>query len=76
LLGTVGGIIGVIFGYLVASLGGMIAAISGYSALYPIFPWYLIVGSILFSFIIGAASGFLPALQASKQNPSDALRYE
>jgi putative ABC transport system permease protein len=39
-------------------------------------PWYLIVGSLLFSFIIGAVSGYLPARSASKIRPVEALRYE
>ena len=40
------------------------------------FPWYLIAGSLLFSFLIGTAFGFLPAKQASSLKPVDALRYE
>ncbi|MBT4540017.1 ABC transporter permease, partial [Candidatus Woesearchaeota archaeon] len=34
----------------------------------------LVVGALLFSFIIGALSGFMPAKQASKLQPVDALR--
>jgi len=30
----------------------------------------------LFSFLIGAASSFFPALKASKLKPANALRYE
>ncbi|MBI2142602.1 ABC transporter permease, partial [Candidatus Woesearchaeota archaeon] len=40
------------------------------------FPMYLILGSLAFSFIIGAASGALPAMQAARLKPVDALRYE
>ncbi|MBW2992302.1 ABC transporter permease [Candidatus Woesearchaeota archaeon] len=75
-LGAVGGAIGVILGYLVAFTGGKIAAAYGYPTLYPIFPWYLTVGCILFAFFIGAIAGILPAIQASKQKPVDSLRYE
>ena len=35
-----------------------------------------LVGALAFSFVIGSASGLLPALQASKLKPVDALRYE
>jgi putative ABC transport system permease protein len=75
-LGMVGGIIGVILGYVIAKLGGAIAAASGYSLLQPYFPWYLAAGCIIFAFLAGAVSGVLPAVQASKLKPVDALRYE
>lgn len=76
ILGLIGGIIGVSFGYGLAKLGGFIAASSGYALLKPYFPWWLIVGCLLFSFLIGAASGFFPARAASRLKPVDALRYE
>jgi len=76
MLGMLGGIIGVLLGYVVASIGGAVAAGAGYSLLQPAFPWYLIVGCILFSLMVGAGSGFLPAIRASKQKPVDSLRYE
>jgi len=75
-LGLMGGVIGVLLGYFVASTGGAIAANAGYQMLKPIFPLYLTVGCLVFSFAIGAVSGVLPAIQASKQKPVDALRYE
>lgn len=75
-LGAIGGAIGVFLGYLISSAGGKIAAMSGYSLLYPIFPWYLTAGCILFAFFAGAVAGILPAIQASKLKPVDALRYE
>jgi len=37
---------------------------------------YLFLLCVLFAFIIGIFSGFLPARQASKLNPVEALRYE
>ncbi len=36
----------------------------------------LILGALFFSFAVGAASGVLPAMQAAKLKPADALRYE
>jgi putative ABC transport system permease protein len=36
----------------------------------------LILGALIFSFLIGSLSGMLPAMQASRLKPADALRYE
>ncbi|MBR9691199.1 ABC transporter permease [Candidatus Woesearchaeota archaeon] len=76
ILGLVGGIIGIIFGYSIAKLGAVIAASAGLSMLRPTFPLWLVIGCLLFAFLVGAISGLFPALQASKLNPVDALRYE
>ncbi|MBS1266269.1 MAG: hypothetical protein MAG795_00236 [Candidatus Woesearchaeota archaeon] len=76
ILGLIGGAVGIGFGYLIATIGGKIAADSGFAALQPIFPWYLTVGCLVFSFLVGGVAGLLPSLQASKQKPVDSLRYE
>ena len=76
LLGIIGGGLGVMSGYIIAKIGGMIAAASGYSMLQPSFPIYLTLGCLLFAFFVGAGSGFFPAVQASKLKPVDSLRYE
>jgi len=76
ILGLIGGTIGIIFGYALAKMGGAIAAGAGYALLQPYFPWWLTAGCLTFAFIVGASSGFFPALQASKLKPVDALRYE
>jgi len=76
ILGLIGGIFGIGLGYLIARLGGAIAASAGLSLLRPAFPWWLIVGCLLFAFLVGAVSGLIPSIQASKLRPVDALRYE
>ncbi len=76
LVGAIGGVIGVLIGFLISSAGGLIAAHAGFSFLRPVFPIWLTIGSILFAFSVGAASGVLPAVRASKLKPVDALRYE
>ena len=35
----------------------------------------LVVGALLFSYLIGSLAGILPAVQASKLSPVEALRY-
>ena len=76
ILGLIGGTIGIFFGYGISYLGGRIAAIYGLTMLKPAFPLWLVMGCLLFAFIVGAASGLLPSIQASKLKPVDALRYE
>jgi putative ABC transport system permease protein len=75
-LGLIGGVFGIFFGYVIAKIGGNIAIANNYSFLQPIFPMYLIVGCLLFSFFIGIVSGLWPARKASRLKPVDALRYE
>lgn len=75
-LGFLGGVIGVTIGYGISKLGGFIAAQSGLALLKPAFPWWLTTGCLLFAFLIGAVSGLVPSVQASKLKPVDALRYE
>ena len=77
LLGMVGGIIGILFGYGVGKIIEYVAVVYlGTNLLRIATPWYLIVGCILFAFLIGSFSGFFPARQASKIKPADTLRYE
>lgn len=76
MLGLVGGTVGLGFGYLIAKLGELIARFYGLAMLKPAFPLWLIIGCMLFAFLVGAGSGLLPAIRASKLNPVDALRYE
>jgi putative ABC transport system permease protein len=75
LLGLVGGIIGVILGMGLGKLVELIGrTILGTDLLSAAFSPQLIIGSLLFAFIVGAAAGTFPALRASKMNPVDALR--
>lgn len=76
LLGLAGGTFGVLLGFGLAKLGGLIAKMSGLAMLQPAFPIWLTLGCLVFASLVGALSGLLPALQASKLNPVDALRYE
>jgi putative ABC transport system permease protein len=76
-LGLAGGAIGIMLGMGFSKLVEVIAtAALQTKLLQAYFPWYLIVGSLLFSFLVGTISGILPAYQASKQEPVESLRYE
>ena len=76
-MGLVGGIIGVIFGFSISKLIEYIAIQQlGTKLLQAASPIYLIVGCLVFAFLIGAISGLWPAWNASKVNVVDAIRYE
>ncbi len=77
LLGLVGGAIGVVIGIGLAKAVEYSLSSGGFEGLLQAsISAYLILGSLAFSFIIGTLSGILPAMQASKLKPADALRYE
>jgi len=76
ILGLLGGTLGILLGYGIAKMGQAIARAAGLSFLRPYFPIWLTVGCLMFAFLVGAGSGLLPAIQASKQKPVDSLRYE
>jgi len=77
LLGLVGGLIGIILGYGLSKTIEYIAINQLNTTLLQVAtPFYLIFGCLFFGFAIGAISGVLPAIQASKTNVVDALRYE
>ncbi len=75
-MGVVGGIIGTVAGTSMAYLVEYVAKLIGYSLFSVHIEPQLIVGSIIFSFVIGAVAGVIPALRAAGLKPVDALRYE
>tara|TARA_B100000315_G_scaffold250200_1_gene282615 strand:+ start:551 stop:1765 length:1215 start_codon:yes stop_codon:yes gene_type:complete len=77
LLGLIGGIIGVLLGYGVSKSIEYISINQlNTTLLQAAAPSYLIFGCLAFGFLIGAISGTLPAMHASKINVVEALRYE
>ncbi len=75
LLGLVGGIIGSIIGLALAFLASSAAsAVLGGLELKVAISYPLIIAAISFSLLIGLFSGLVPAYQASKLNPVEALR--
>lgn len=75
-LGLVAGVIGVLVGFIFVLITSAILNNLGWGFLQPAYPWYLFAGCIAFSILTGAISGVVPAMNASKINPVDALRYE
>jgi len=74
MLGLVGGLVGVTFGTLISVAG--ILGINSFigSELSPTLDVVLILGALIGSFVVGAVAGIVPAMQAAKQNPVEALR--
>ncbi len=82
MLGLIGGLLGLFLGFIASGVvseagSGMMSmgAMRVSGSITSITP-DLIIFSLLFSVIIGALSGFLPARRAAKLQPVEALRYE
>ncbi len=75
LLGLVGGAVGVVMGYAIGKAAEMVAVSSGVTMLKVFYSAELIIGALLFSFVVGSLSGLFPAIEASRKNPVDSLRY-
>lgn len=76
LLGASGGIMGILIGIALAygiSFTG--SALLNTDLIRVGMSWFLIIGAFVFSLGIGTIAGMLPALQAAKLNPVDALRH-
>jgi putative ABC transport system permease protein len=72
LLAMIGGVIGIVLGFGLAF--GIAALIPNFPP--PAVPWWAVLGSCLFSMLIGMVFGILPASKAANLVPIDALRYE
>ncbi|MDD5040504.1 MAG: ABC transporter permease [Patescibacteria group bacterium] len=81
LLGFIGGVFGLALSYGIGKAANIIADKYASSIDLPFdkvasFPWWLIVGVLAFTTVIGLLSGLGPAVRSSRLNPVDALRYE
>ncbi|MFW5745980.1 MAG: ABC transporter permease [Nanoarchaeota archaeon] len=76
IIGLLAGIIGVLLGWLIASAGADLLDTLGWGFLSPHYSWILFAGCIFFATLVGAISGVIPAIQAARENPVEALRYE
>ncbi len=76
MLGLVAGVIGVAIGAAFSSFAGSVLKNLGWGFLSPKYSPVFFVVLILFAVVVGTLSGVTVAIQASKQNAVDALRYE
>ena len=74
LLGLMGGLVGVVLGTVISVVG--VLGINNFmgAELSPVIDFVLIIGALVGSFVIGAVAGIVPAMNAAKQNPVEALR--
>lgn len=75
-LGFIAGFLGILSGWAITKTAGIILDNLGWGFLSPHYSLTLFLGCITFATITGAISGVIPAINASKINPVDALRYE
>ncbi|MGC3981856.1 MAG: ABC transporter permease [Steroidobacteraceae bacterium] len=72
MLAIIGGIIGILFGYLLSFIAAK--AIPNFPP--PSVPWWAVLGATGFSGLVGMLFGILPASKAANLSPIDALRHE
>jgi ABC-type antimicrobial peptide transport system permease subunit len=73
-LGVIGGIFGILLGFLLAWAMGLIPAISGFME--PQYSLQLLATAMSVAIVTGTLGGLYPAWRATRMRPIEALRYE
>ena len=78
-IGFVGGVIGLVFSYLISFLVNKFLAgvfLYGMDSKLSVIPPWLAAAAVMFAVLIGMAAGFFPALRAMRLSPLAAIRNE
>ena len=78
-IGFVGGLIGLVFSYLISFLVNKFLAgvfLYGMDSKLSVIPPWLAAAAVMFAVLIGMAAGFFPALRAMRLSPLAAIRNE
>ncbi|QKQ98334.1 FtsX-like permease family protein [Candidatus Nanohaloarchaea archaeon] len=75
-IGFLGGLLGLLFGSALSWIGAYGVSQAASLNISPYLGPKLLIGSLLFSTILGIVSGVLPAKRAAALEPAEALRYE
>lgn len=80
-IGLIGGVLGVILGYLVTEVANVIlnaTVIKHVQTKVDLFyiPWWLVLGSIAFAMLVSLLAGLYPANRAARIDPVKALRHD
>lgn len=76
IIGLAGGVLGVILGLAISFAASRIISQQVGLTVTPGTSSGLILGSLLFAFLVGMMAGFFPARKAAKMKPVEALRYD
>lgn len=78
MIGIIGGVLGIIFGVTAAYVVGIAAAKFGVRGLFSFaaLDFFGFFAILIITFITGVIAGALPARQAARMEPAEALRYE
>jgi len=75
-IGFVGGVFGLLLGLILSYLSKFAIEAGGGPRILLTISWELLVFGLMFAFLLGMASGVIPALRAANMSPVQALRYE
>lgn len=76
LVGMIGGLVGIIFGFIISKAIQVVGQIYIGGIFTTVISKELVIGALVFSLFLGIISGVYPAWKAAQMSPVEALRYE